>query len=760
MRGYSREYGRRPSRRRRGLVRVFVEDAPQGGPIMRARVLVLTLITAAAASASPADFTLVQDGQPQAVVRLGDAPTDVEVLARDELVRYIEMSTGATLPVEGQMPGRVELVVSGTKGFRIGTDVTRMRARITGSTPVALLVGTYRFLQDHLGCRWFCPGEIGEVVPEAETVTVPVGTSATSPDWGVRTFFLRDGEGYWWGLRNGLNGWFSQEWVKSLGTGTGSDLLYQQPEVRGFHAWARIMPPEVYRDEHPEYYALVNGRRVAGGLHSGQICTTNEEVLELISAKARDYFEADPGARYYSVAPNDGYDWCTCDSCMALEEQLGGVRYWQGGDRMVTSSRQVYFGNEIADRALEGLPDRELIIFAYVSHAPPPIGTHPHEGVTVWLCHYLPACYAHSWMDEDCPDNAEFRRYVEGWAQWADRMGYYAYTDKSMWKGLPRPVVRPMMRDLKGLYDFGWRRYVAQSSARGFGQNGPLYWVTAKMLWDVEADVDALLADYFPRAYGPAAEEMARYMATLETAMLEPTVHFTTNPYGAGPEVFGRAEIAAAREHLELARDQAATEGQRARVQKRLDSLRRAEGKLTYGWARQEYIDTGNEAALQEAIAAVKALAGSDARAAQRFGQELLGLEWLEKRGLYLDGIGAATELGGRTAYNTDETGQGDGKAGWVGVEVPRADHSRPHLLTVETWGTSANFGPVICTEGGGKGTAAGGVWTKLERVAGELSGEEQWHTLVFRAEPEQFDPEVEGAKLGFGGGDSQIWIS
>jgi len=296
------------------------------------------------------------------------------------------------LPTQGDLPGRVELVVGPSDAFRIGWDITPARARITGSTPVALLMGVYRFLGDHLGCRWIVPGEIGEIVPHADTVSVPVGSGATTPDWDVRSFFLRDEDGYWWALRNGLNGWFSREFVDSLGSGVGADLVYLQPGVAGFHAWHSILDPEDYRDEHPEYYALVGDRRVLGGLHTGQICTTNPEVLDLIAAKARDYFEADPGARFYSVAPNDGYGWCECADCMAFEESFGGPRHWRTPDgRVIASDRQVAFANEVAARALPGLEGRELIIFAYVSHAPPPIGHEPQEGVTVWLCHYAPA---------------------------------------------------------------------------------------------------------------------------------------------------------------------------------------------------------------------------------------------------------------------------------------------------------------------------------------------------------------------------------
>lgn len=182
--------------------------------------------------------------------------------------------------------------------------------------------------------------------------------------------------------------------------------------------------------------------------------------------------------------------------------------------------------------------------------------------------------------------------------------------------------------------------------------------------------------------------------------------------------------------------------------------------KLVYGWAREEYARTGDRTVLRDAVEAARVLAESGGRTGQRFAQELAQLEMLAERGLILGGISEPLELGGREAWNTDETGPGDGQAGWVAIEVPRADHSKPHLLTVEAWGRSESFVPVIATEGGGKGTSAGGVWTQLEVVEGRLSGEEQWDTLVFRAASEQFDPEIEGAKLGFGGGDSQIWIS
>lgn len=729
---------------------------------MKPRTFLVTLAVLAVASAVWAQsFTLVADGVPRATVSVGDDPTDVEVLARDELIAYVARATGATLPTEGDLPGRIDLVVSPADAFRISRDVTPARVRIVGSSPVALLMGVYRFLGDYLGCRWIAPGEIGEIIPHADTVTIPVGSTATVPDWDVRTFFLRDEEGYWWGLRNGINGWYSKEFVESLGSGVGDDLLYLPPGIAGFHAWFRILDPQQYRDEHPEYYALVNNKRVQGGLHSGQICTTNPEVIDLIAAKARDYFEADPNARYFSVAPNDGYGWCKCADCMAFEASIGGPRHWRTPDgRIITSDRQVHFANQVAQHALPGLDGRELIIFAYVNHAPPPVGVEPREGVTVWLCHYAPACYAHAINDPDCPDNAEFFEYVRGWARWADRMGYYAYTDKSMWEGLPRPVVRQMMTDIRTLYELGWRRYVAQSNARWFSLNGPLYWMTARLLWDSDADVEALLADYFRRTYGAAASHMAAFYDALEAASLEPRVHYAANPFEEGPRVFSREEMAAVRPHLLAALQAAEDDAARERIQARLDQFDAGVLRLTYGWAMTEYARTGDHTVLREAVEAARVLAEQGGRSGRRFRNELTRLEMLAEHGLAFGGVSPPLELGGRQAWASDETGPGDGAAGWMTIEVPGASHDRSYVLELTVWGKSSSFQPVICSSGGGKGTADGGVWTPLPLLEGELSGEEQWDVLRYQVTPEMFDPEIHGARMGLGGGDSNIWIA
>ncbi len=723
---------------------------------MRTAMLVAASLLCGGATAQ--QFTLVESGAPQAVVQLRENPTDVETLARDELCKYVKLATGADLCRTANAGGRVVLNVrgEGPEGFTL--DVTPERVRLSAATPVSLLQGVYRFLQEFVGCRWYVGGEIGEVIPEAHTITIPVGTHVERPSWRVRTFFLRDDPEYWWALRNGLNGWFSREFVDSLGSGVEDDLLYQQPGVGGFHAWFRILDPKEYRDEHPEYYALVGGRRVQGGIHSGQICTSNEEVINLIAHKARTYFQEDPGARYYSIAPNDGYGWCQCEHCMRLEAELGGPRPWpEQPARLIVSDRQVQFANEVARRALPGLEGRELIIFAYVSHAPPPLKVRPAKGVTVWLCHYAPACYAHPIDDPNCPRNAAFYEYVQGWAECADRMGYYAYTDKSMWKGLPRPVVPQMMRDIKTLYRLGWRRYVAQSSARNWGQMGSLYWTTARLLWDVNANVDKLQDDWYRGFYGPAGPAMRQFVEGLQEAVADSGEHFTANPDVEGPKVFSVEALAAASLRLKVALEAADTEQVRERVEKRLASFEGGASRLAFAREYARYNETGDKAALEKAVAAGQELAK---RSDARFRRKLRGLELELQTGMAWVGVGEPEEKGGRTCYNSDETGLGDGAAGWMTLETVLKDRSKPYVLELVVWGESAGFTPVICSQGKGAGYAAGGIWEPLELIEGELSGKAQWDTIKWLVKPEQFDPEDTKTRIGFGGADSQIWLA
>ena len=53
------------------------------------------------------------------------------------------------------------------------------------------------------------------------------------------------------------------------------------------------------------------------------------------------------------------------------------------------------------------------------------------------------------------------------------------------------------------------------------------YYVRAKLMWDAEADVEALVRDYCQKFYADAADMVEEYIWTLESAVEQTTSHQT-----------------------------------------------------------------------------------------------------------------------------------------------------------------------------------------------------------------------------------------
>jgi len=126
---------------------------------------------------------------------------------------------------------------------------------------------------------------------------------------------------------------------------------------------------------------------------------------------------------------------------------------------------------------------------------------------------------------------------------------------------------------------------------------------------------------------------------------------------------------------------------------------------------------------------------------------------------LAVTGFGRPETIGGKTAFNADETGRGDGGGGFATVSFIVKDFDAPNELHLAVWGKSDPVNVIICTEGQGRGYSQGGKWTRVA-PRGSVSGEEQWDHLVFRLTPDLYDRASCRQTVGLGGGDSQIWVS
>ena len=202
------------------------------------------------------------------------------------------------------------------------------------STAAGSMLAVYTLLEDHLGVRWFWPGEFGEHVPVNADALVPRLDERRQPAFEIRSVQLGYSSVYHtkvfsdaakrWARRARLG------WVKSAVFGHSWEVAFD------------LRKGETFK-QHPEWFALVNGVR-----RPPQMCTTHPEVI----ARMVDYVLAGK-QDIMNISPSDGGGFCECERCQALD--VPGVlaydkKHVQLSDRIFT------YANEIARRVREKNP--------------------------------------------------------------------------------------------------------------------------------------------------------------------------------------------------------------------------------------------------------------------------------------------------------------------------------------------------------------------------------------------------------------------
>ncbi len=481
-------------------------------------------------AAPPPYHTLVADGAPKAVIVLPQAASRIERFAAAELQGYVAKISAAELPIvaEGAATRGYRIFVGNTRALRssklrlnadnAGRDGFALlsnahRLIIAGRGDLGTLFGVYELLERHLGVRWFMPGEIGEVVPEARTIRIGTLRDIVKP--GFDTRWVGTGE---WSLKQRMNCHVSVE-----GEDVSVNWLWH------FHTFRILIPPEEHYDEHPEWFPLVDGKRKKPdreNSHSTQLCTSNPEVIRKLAEGMIAQLDEDPSIEIITLSPNDGGGFCECENCVALDEP---ERDWFAR----YSRRLAMLNAEVTRLVGEKHPDVLVKVGAYAMYARPPLdeGWRPPDNTLVQLCHIY-FCHNHPVATGECREgetyevddnfqpNQEFRRVLEQWRELTDHVYIYEYYALGGFERaqLPWPMIHTMRHDIPFYRDMGVRGFYTQLSANSWHRLGLNFYVAAKLAWNPDLDVDALLADYFEKFYGPAAEPMRAYFMTLEKA--------------------------------------------------------------------------------------------------------------------------------------------------------------------------------------------------------------------------------------------------
>ncbi|MDP4221819.1 MAG: DUF4838 domain-containing protein [Bacteroidota bacterium] len=369
----------------------------------------------------------------------------------------------------------------GTDGFVIMTD--SMRLIIAGGNGKGTLYGVYTFLEKYLGCRMYSPKV--KIVPKLEKISL-----GTIKDKQVPVIKFRD--------THYRISWDQEytDWHK-----LSHDERGNRPAWGSWvHTFNSLVPPEIYFRDHPEYYALRDGKRIPT-----QLCLTNPEVLKIVIQNLRRKIAENPGALYWSVSQNDNRQYCTCDNCRELNEREGSP-----------SGSIINFVNQVAEQ----FPDHRISTLAYEYSRKAPINIKPAKNVNIMLCS-IEMRRDRPFAEATDSVSTAFVRDVRDWSRIASDIIVWDYVIQFPNLVSPFPNLHVLQPNLQFFAENGVTAMFEQGNREVGGEFAELRtYMISKLLWDPYCNTDSLINDFLNGYYGEAAGPIRKYIDMMREASL------------------------------------------------------------------------------------------------------------------------------------------------------------------------------------------------------------------------------------------------
>jgi hypothetical protein len=374
----------------------------------------------------------------------------------------------------------------------------------------------YTFLQDQLGVRWLWPGELGEDVQPKERITIAPMEHRHHPQirsrGGVFNFSALGNKGYG----------RSHEWTMR------QRLQLDSLQMEGGHGFGDWW--ERYHKQYPEVFALQPDGTRSGhpNPRNAKLCSSNPMVWELWLKGVEEDLAVDPNRTVFNASPNDGWasGHCVCANCAAWDDPAGEPRRfnWKGKneERPALSDRDVTFANKLGELLEKKYPGKgyRVLMLSYGHSRPAPIKARPADNVVMAL---VANFYGRTGLvDRGSTRGDTYRQQFEAWAKILPSMFWRPNTGSPAgWQqGLPDLSVQQTIRDLKDVAAARCEGIFIDGVWEHWATMGPQYYVMAQLVWNPKADAQAVLADYYGRAFGPASDPVREYFEALEKARM------------------------------------------------------------------------------------------------------------------------------------------------------------------------------------------------------------------------------------------------
>lgn len=469
------------------------------------------------------DLSVVRDGEAQAVIVIPNGANLRIVGGANTIAQYVKKSTGAQLSVMTEkayessadnFTGFTRIFIGDGFEDRTYDDAVNKALinldnqgfvilshdhsiRIVGPTVWGTLNGVHDFLERYVGVRWIMIGPAGEDVPDLTDIDVPVEIVREQPAYTFRQIHpFTGGDPYNPFTSNRVD----QEWAhrNRLQGNYNFDIEFS-------HNLYRIFPPEIYGKTNPEFYPGSNPPE-PGDIRRWQPCFSVDATVDVAVDHIIRYFDENPDAPSFSLSTNDIGGFC--------EERRSHPQYpgeWNSSGYMHLSEVYYEWVNKVVGRVTEVYPDKWFGLSAYREVMDPPsFPLHPRVIPFITKDRM-------TWIDDDVRSAGHHQ--MEQWNKVANQVAWYDYMYGFMYH-VPRPFPRLLAETLS---------YGSKNNVIGFytethyhAGEGPKGWIIAKLLWNPDQDIEALLQQWYERAVGPkAAIDLAAFFDYWERFWME-----------------------------------------------------------------------------------------------------------------------------------------------------------------------------------------------------------------------------------------------
>lgn len=440
----------------------------------------------------------------------------IEKAAARELQRILREMTGSEIPVaEGDgndlpaqglvyigrsEPARARILYTDTEYDPLGTDGFILRLKggnllAAGGGYRGTVYAVYRLLE-RLGCRFYST-EL-EVIPQRATLEIRSPLNVVDkPAFEWRAM--------WGRIYPTTAGLSPGEWEAKVGNADLPKMMGIPPRGFWHHTMGFLLPADTVPRE---YLAEIAGERRVTEPAVQQYCLSNPDLQRAMTAAVLRWIESDPDPVYYPVHYGDTGQFCQCVRCRAWYEQHGSL-----------TDAVIWFNNQVAQEVAKRFPGKFITTLAYWATRKPPVKERPLPNHLIIFCAIV-ECQARPWSH---PVNLK-RNVMADLEQWiaihplgAQGIITFEYPTTYHYVGYPYPALYAFAENLKYYKRLGIRGVYICGLTDGHLVH--LYsYVMPRLMWNPEANLQALMDEFCKAWYGKAWQPMRDYVRRLHAS--------------------------------------------------------------------------------------------------------------------------------------------------------------------------------------------------------------------------------------------------